>query len=52
MSSDKSHAVTFVDFNFRILLGEIPAGKDFYLSGNGRLVTPSATGTLLRDHAL
>lgn len=44
VSSAKSHAERLLDYNFRTLLREIPAGKDFYLAGNGRLMKRSPTG--------
>ena len=36
--SAKSHAERLIELNFRTLLREIPKGKDFYMTGNGRLV--------------
>ena len=46
VSSAKSHTERLVDLNFRALLREIPAGKDFYVAANGRLVkrTPPGVG--------
>ena len=38
IQSAKSHAERLIDLNFRTLLREIPKGKDFYITGNGRLV--------------
>lgn len=44
VSSAKSHAERRMDFNLRTLLREIPTAKDYYLSGNGRLIKRSETG--------
>lgn len=38
VSSAKTHAERLVELNFRTLLRESPAGKNFYVSQNGRLM--------------
>lgn len=45
VSSAKSHAERLMVFNLRTLIREIPAAKDYYLAGNGRLVRRSEPGT-------
>lgn len=37
-SSAKSHAERLVELNFRTLIHETAVGKDFYLTGNERMV--------------
>lgn len=50
VSSAKLHAARLMDYNFRTLLSETPAGKDFYLAGNGRLAKRSpARGALVHN---
>lgn len=36
--SAKSHSDRIMELNFKTLLRDLPAGKDFYISGNGRLI--------------
>ena len=36
--SAKSHTDRLIEINFKTLLREIPNGKDFFITGNGRLV--------------
>ena len=36
--SAKSHTDRLIELNFRTLLREIPSGKNFYISGNGRVL--------------
>ncbi|CAJ1069751.1 PREDICTED: uncharacterized protein LOC106519492 [Xyrichtys novacula] len=38
VSSAKSHAGRLLELNFRSLIRETAVGKDFYLTGNGRLM--------------
>lgn len=38
IQSAKSHAERLVELNFRTLLRELPLGKDFFVSTNGRLI--------------
>lgn len=38
LRSAKSHTDRILEFNFKTLLQEIPAGKGFYIAGNGRLM--------------
>ena len=45
MSAAKSHAERLVDINFRTLLKAIPEGKQFFLTGNGRLVQKATEET-------
>lgn len=42
VSSAKSHAERLVELNFRTFLRETAAGKDFYVTSNGRLVKRTA----------
>ncbi|KAL7374830.1 hypothetical protein ABVT39_007749 [Epinephelus coioides] len=44
VSSAKSHVERLMDLNIRALLREIPAGKEFYMTANGRLVKRSPPG--------
>ena len=39
LRSAKSPTDRILEFNFKTLLQEIPAGKDFYMAGRGRLMT-------------
>ena len=50
-ASEKSHVERLLDFNFRTLLREAPAGKDFYLAGNGRLVKRIPHGSRISGQA-
>lgn len=38
IQSAKSHTERLIDLNFRTLLREIPQGKNYYITGNGRMV--------------
>ena len=38
IQSAKSHTERLIDLNFRTILKELPAGKDYFLTGNGKLV--------------
>lgn len=38
MTSAKSHAERLMELHFRTLIHETAVGKDFYLTGNGRMV--------------
>ncbi len=45
VTSAKPQAERLLDFNFTILLREIPARKDFCLAGSGLLVKRTSAGT-------
>ena len=51
----KSHTERLINLNFRTLLNELPCGKDYFLTGNGRLVkrdqeqNPRPNGAIAND---
>ncbi|CAJ1066510.1 PREDICTED: uncharacterized protein LOC106519492 [Xyrichtys novacula] len=53
VSSAKSHAERLLELNFRSLIRETAVGKDFYLTGNGRLMKRTQSSrTVAREAGL